>query len=254
LIALCLGASRYQSAIPDLTNPAFIANYNDSDVSWEVTGLIDAPPDVRDTYINLRIQAESLNPYRTDAEPRAVTGLILARVDHGTEFRYGDRLTLRGYLETPPENEDFSYRDYLTRQGVYSLMRGYNATVLASGQGNPFFQTIFSLKTRAFEQVYRLWPDPEASLFAGILLGVETGIPATVQQAFKDTGTSHVIAISGFNITIIAGLFASFFGRFLGPRKGALAAVIGISIYTILVGADAAVLRAAIMGGLALFA
>ena len=56
------------------------------------------------------------------------------------------------------------------------------------------------------------------------------------------------------NITLIAGLFASFFGRFLGPRRGALAAVIGIGVYTLLVGADPAVVRSAIMGGLSLFA
>jgi predicted membrane metal-binding protein len=47
--------------------------------------------------------------------------------------------------------------------------------------------------------VYQLWPDPEASLFAGILLGVETGIPEPIAQAFKETGTPHIIAISGFN-------------------------------------------------------
>jgi competence protein ComEC len=55
-------------------------------------------------------------------------------------------------------------------------------------------------------------------------------------------------------MTIIAGLFAGSFGRILGRRKGALAAVLGISAYTILVGANAAVVRAAIMGGLSIFA
>jgi competence protein ComEC len=54
-------------------------------------------------------------------------------------------------------------------------------------------------------------------------------------------------------MAILAALFAGFFGRQLGPRKGALAAVLGISVYTILVGANAAVVRAAIMGGLSIF-
>jgi competence protein ComEC len=53
---------------------------------------------------------------------------------------------------------------------------------------------------------------------------------------------------------IIAGLFAGSFGRVLGPRKGAVTAVVGISVYTILVGANAAVVRSAIMGGLSIFA
>jgi len=55
-------------------------------------------------------------------------------------------------------------------------------------------------------------------------------------------------------MAIVSGLFAGLFGHMLGPRKGALAAVIGLGLYTVLVGADAAVVRAAIMGGFALFA
>ena len=96
-------------------------------------------------------------------------------------------------------------------------------------------------------------------MLAGILLGVEAGIPPEVQAAFRDTGTSHIIAISGFNIAILVALLAGMLGRLLGPgrtgaRRGALAAVGGIILYAILVGGQASVVRAAIMGGLALFA
>jgi predicted membrane metal-binding protein len=54
------------------------------------------------------------------------------------------------------------------------------------------------------------------SLLAGILLGDEGGIPQDVKQAFQDTGTAHVIAISGFNVAIVGGLFATLFLRLLG--------------------------------------
>jgi competence protein ComEC len=86
------------------------------------------------------------------------------------------------------------------------------------------------------------------------VLGYESGIPQEVDQAFKDTSTTHVIAISGFNITIVSSLFAILFGRILGPRRGAVAALLAISLYTAIVGGDAAVVRAAIMGGLSLYA
>jgi competence protein ComEC len=95
-------------------------------------------------------------------------------------------------------------------------------------------------------------PDPEASLLSGILLGIESGIQPDVRKAFNDTGTSHIIAISGFNITIIAALFSKLFGRFLGRRWGATACALGIALYTILAGADASVVRAALMAGIAL--
>lgn len=57
-----------------------------------------------------------------------------------------------------------------------------------------------------------------------------------------------------FNVTILAALLATLFGRFVGRWRGPVAAMLAIVIYTILVGAEAAVVRAALMGGLALLA
>lgn len=253
LVSLTLGAARFQASLPDTSYTGFIAHYNDTGTTMVVTGIVSGFPDVRDTYTNLRVKGEYLHP-ADSFTTTDVSGILLARVSNEDQFQYGDRIVLRGQLQTPPEHEEFSYKDYLAHQGIYSYMSYTRSGILERDQGNPFFRAIYHLKSRALETVYLLWPDPEASLFAGILLGIETGIPEPVQEDFKNTGTTHVIAISGFNITIVAGIFASFFGRIFNQRRGAIAAVIGIGIYTILVGADAAVVRAAIMGGLSLFA
>ncbi len=251
LCVLCLGAARYQAAQPIITE-GFIAWYNDSEVEMTVIGILVEPPDVRDRYVNLRIQVERLHP--EGERLRDGDGLLLARVPTGDEWRYGDRVVLTGKIETPPEDETFSYRDYLARQGIYAYMPYAEAFIKESDQGRPLLAGIYALKARALETVYHLFPDPEASLLAGILLGVETGISTPVKDAFRDTGTSHIIAISGFNFTIIAGLFVRFFGRLLGRWRGAIVAMAMVILYTILVGADAAVVRAAIMSGMALFA
>ncbi|MEW6716673.1 MAG: ComEC/Rec2 family competence protein [Chloroflexota bacterium] len=253
LLALTLGAARFQASLPDLDDPTFIAYFNDIEQTMVITGIVIAFPDERDSYTNLRVKTESLHP-ANEYPITDVQGLVLARVPPESDFHYGDRILLKGQLQTPPEVEEFSYRDYLARQGIYSYLSHASASLLESGYGNPISRITFTLKEHALATAYQLWPDPEASLLAGILLGVETGIPEPVKQAFKDTGTSHIIAISGFNITIVAGLFATLFGRLLNPRRGAIAAVLGIAFYTVLVGADAAVVRAAVMGGLALFA
>jgi competence protein ComEC len=134
---------------------------------------------------------------------------MLARVDPGGDYHYGDRLTLRGKLQTPPENENFSYRDYLARSGIYAFLPFADASLLERDQGNPIYNTIFALKAKALETVYQLFPDPEASLLAGILLGVETGISPDLDQAFRDTGTAHIVAISGFITSIRADLLIS---------------------------------------------
>lgn len=251
LIALSLGAARYRVSQPRI-NAYHIAWYNDRQYDVLVTGTIAAPPDVRDTYTNLRVQVTAVDTGDGDL---SAGGLILARVDNGEAWQYGDVLRLRGQVKTPPENDEFSYRDYLARQGIHAYMRQAKVTRLPFPRGgSALLRWIYDFKDKALANTYKIFPDPEASLLAGILLGVDTGLPADLQQAFKNTGTAHIIAISGFNIAIIAGLFVVLFSRLFGARRGPWLAIAGIALYTILVGAEAAVVRAAIMGGLGLFA
>jgi len=252
-ISFILGGSRYLTALPDFEDPEYLTNYADKNSSVIITGVINDFPDSRDQVTNLQVKTERIQISHWE-EDFPVQGLLLAKIPVEKKPKFGDRVQLTGYLETPPEDEDYSYREYLNRKGIYVYLPKAEIVVLEHGQGNLVLRGIFELKSRALEILYRLWPDPEASLLAGILLGVETGIPDQVQQAFRDTGTTHIIAISGFNITIVAGLFSRFFSRLLNPRQGAVAAVMGIGLYTLLVGADAAVVRAAVMGGLSIFA
>jgi competence protein ComEC len=250
LFALFLGAARYEYSVPRF-NAFHIAFYNDRDYDMLVTGTLAEPADYRDNYTNLRLEVTNVDTGDGDLP---ANGLLLARVSNNQAFRYGDILRLRGSLKTPPENEDFSYRDYLAAQHIHSYMSSAEVTVLPGRGGSPVYAALYDFKEKALANIYRLFPDPESSLMAGILLGVDTGLTRDLQQAFKNTGTAHIIAISGFNISIIAGLFVTFFSRFFGSRRGMLLAVIGIIFYTVLVGGDAAVVRAAIMGSLALFA
>ncbi|MCX6071609.1 MAG: ComEC/Rec2 family competence protein, partial [Chloroflexi bacterium] len=187
-----------------------------------------------------------------DEGSRPAQGIALVYATRQVNWAYGDRVEALGRLETPPEFPDFSYCDYLARQGVHSQMPLASVTRLGSGHGNPVLQQLHAYRTHAQAVLRTLLPEPEASLLSGILLGIESGIPAALRQAYNTTGTAHNIAISGFNIAIIAGLFSRLFTRWLGARRGALASLLGIAIYTVLVGASASVVRAALMAGLAI--
>lgn len=253
ILAFFTGAVRYQKSLPDYQDPDYILNYAGRSVPVQITGVVVDYPDRRDQIVNLLIRAESIDENKGDP-PTSLKGLLLAKTPVETRVSYGDRVLVVGFLKIPPEDEDFNYRGYLERQGIDVYISRAEVEVLESGQGSIILGAIYRLKARALDNIYRLWPDPEASLLAGILLGVESGISEQVQKAFRETGTTHIIAISGFNITIVAGFFSRFFSRIMNPRRGAAAALIGISIYTILVGADAAVVRAAVMGGLSIFA
>lgn len=250
-VILCAGSAYYQARQP--TIDAFqVAFYNDRAYDVLVTGSLAEAPDYRDAYTNLKVKVEAVDTGDGDLP---TSGHLLVRVLPNQEYQYGERIRLRGLLKTPPENEEFSYRDYLARQGIHSYMTNAEVTRLPGNDGSLFYKMIYALKTRLLENTYRLFQDPEASLFAGILFGVDTGLPKKLQDAFKNTGTAHIIAISGFNIAIIAGVFFRTFKWILkNERLGAALAVISVFLYAVLVGGDPAVLRAAFMGSLALFA
>jgi competence protein ComEC len=255
LVCLFLGAARYQAVQPVWT-PDELAWWNDGSEKWILEGVVVEPPDIGDECARLVIAADRMRSDSTFLFS-PVHGRLLANVTASSGWRYGDRIRLEGFLVRPFVSEEFSYQAVLARRGIYSMMITPEALRIGSGAGNPVLAAIYNLKERSQHLIYRLWPDPEASLLAGILLGDESGISEPVQEAFRDTGTSHVIAISGFNITILAGLFSTFFGRVLGRRRRFLAATLSgvmIAVYTVLVGADAAVVRAALMGGLSLYA
>jgi competence protein ComEC len=247
---LLFGAWWFQFRQPDI-DAFHVAFYNDRDYEILVTGTLTEPPDLRDTYANLKLKVEAIDSGSGDMP---AGGALLVRTSALADYEYGQRVRVRGKLKTPPEDEEFSYRDYLARQGIHSYTSSMEVTVLPGNGGNFFFRQVYKLKAKLLENTYRLYHDPEASLLAGILFGVDTGLTRKLQDAFKYTGTAHIIAISGFNIAIIAGIFFSIFKNMFGERFGAAFAVLGIIFYTLLVGADAAVVRAALMGSLSLLA
>ena len=197
-----LGAARYQFAQPDLTAVDFIASHNDSGDEVRVVGMLIKPPQVLEDAVTLRLKVESIQPFG-ETEFLPVEGLLVARLGARQIWGYGDRVILRGQLESPPEFEDFSYREYLARQGVYSYMRNAWVYRVSAGGGNPLLRIIYAYKVYALDTLYRLWPDPEASLLAGILLGDESGISDQVDQAFRDTGTSHMIDVTQSHIDLV---------------------------------------------------
>ena len=209
------------------------------------------PPDLRDTYTNLKFKVEAVDSGSGDLP---AGGAVLVRTSALANYEYGQQVRVRALFKTPPENEEFSYREYLTRQGIQSYTSSMEVTILPGNGRNFFLRQVYKLKAKLFHNTYRLYQDPEASLLAGILFGVDTGLAGKLQDAFKNTGTAHIIAISGFNIAIIAGIFFSDFKNLFGEKTRAALAVLGIVFYTLLVGADAAVVRAAIMRSLSLLA
>jgi competence protein ComEC len=220
-----------------------------------LTGTVVNFPVARDrqTLILDVTQLESTQPGQADA-PRAVHGRVRFTVEPEVHYRYGDLLQVTGRLVEPPIFADFSYRDYLARQGIYSQLQGVQVIDRQAAQGGMAWRRmLYAARLRGLHLVEQSLPEPYAALAAGMLLGIDDGIPDELYARFNATGTSHVLVISGANVALIAALLAALTRRWAGRWRVPLA-LGGIALYALLVGGEAAVLRAALMGGLVVVA
>lgn len=111
------------------------------------------------------------------------------------------------------------------------------------------------LLSQANKSIEKILPEPQASFLAGLLFGIDKNIPKNLLEDFNKTGTRHIIALSGYNITIIASLIMGFLLWLGFWRKHAFyLSITAIIFFVFLTGASASVVRAAIMGLLVLLA
>jgi len=175
LAALLAGAARYQAARPVFDQNDLAAYNGQGEVRF--SAMVVEPPNIRERSIQLRLSAEEILAVNGAPVSIPASGLALATLPPGGDWHYGDRLELSGELVDPPESESFSYRAYLARQGVYTTINYPSIRRLERGAGNVFLTGIYAFRHQAYRVVNRLYPQPEAALLSGIVLGIEQDIP-----------------------------------------------------------------------------
>ncbi len=159
----------------------------------------------------------------------------------------GDRVRFEASLEPPPA--DTAFAAYLDRLGAAGSARTKAVTVL--GAGDDPAARLERVRRTLGEWLTRVLPEPQAGLAAGIVVGLRERVARDVASDFTASGLSHIVAISGWNIALVGGAVAAL-ARPLPRRRRSLAVVAVIVGYTVLAGAGASVLRAALMAGMVL--
>jgi len=217
-----------------------------------IVGAINDLPDRRQTSQKLVVKAQWLV---VSGKWSVVSGLALATTKLYPEYNYGDKIEITGQLKEPENFDDFDYQSYLAKSDIYSVIGFPEIKVLEIGQGSKLKTGLFWLKKKFENVLVRTLPEPQASFMAGLTLGEKKTLPEDLTEAFKKTGTTHIVALSGYNISILASFFMTIFGWFMLRRNLRFwLAVLAIIFFTILTGASASVVRAAIMGVLVLLA
>lgn len=240
----CAGVTYFHGSFLSVSNSGGVKYYLGQEVEWLVR--IDAEVDVRRTGQKLIVEV-------VEGGMGGLKGRVLLNVPKYPVYSYGDVLSVRGLLEEPFETDEFSYKKYLERYAVYGVMKRPYVGVVGSEVNNPFYKGVFALKVRIQERINQLWSEPYASFESGLLLGARKGIPDYLMEAFNVTGLTHIIAISGYNISLVIVLVGAAFARF-SRKKRVIMSFVFVVVFTVLVGMSAAVVRAAIMGSIGLFA
>jgi len=242
-VAMLLGGWRYILSQP-MIDEGHLAYYNDRDKVL-VRGYVSAEPSVRATYTQLEIAAEEI---ALDGSWHKVRGKLVLNKAHYPAYEYGDLLCVSGVLETPPILDDFSYKEYLASRGIHSLMRRARIDDLSERRGSAFLKAIFRFKKELRGVIESILPGPDAGLLSGILLGLGHTLPGYLYKAFRTTGLTHIIVISGFNISLVSQAVILSSRRFLHRWVALCASLIAVGLFTIFVGPSPPVTRAALMG------
>jgi len=252
LIALLGGILRIQSSLAAADKDT-LQSYNDKGIV-RIKGLVNSDVESTGAVLRLRLEAREMESEATWVK---ASGTVLIYVPQSSSYKYGDILQVEGELKTPPAFSDFDWRDYLARKGIYSVMNNPDRIeLLASSQGSKPLEWVYGLRSRISQALDNALPEPQSALAQAILLGTRSAIPDDLNQSLFRTGTTHIIAISGLNITIVAGLVLSLGVWLFGRRRPFYfwLAIIAVWGYAVLTGLQAPVLRAAIMGSIWLFA
>ncbi|MEK7572321.1 MAG: ComEC/Rec2 family competence protein [Patescibacteria group bacterium] len=244
VLAILFGILRFHSV--DVNIPTFFELQVGQKV--EFLGIIIDEPEIKENSQKLIIETEKENEKVK----------ILLSADFTEEYKYGDEVKFSGKLEKPENfitdyGKEFDYINYLKKDGIFYIMNFPELQIISHGNGNKIKNNLFFIKEKFLEKINFLIKEPESLLMGGLILGEKVSFDQALRQSFINTGTIHIVALSGYNITIVAEWIMKLFS-FL-PKNFGIAAGIGtIILFILMTGCSTTAVRAGIMATLVLIA
>ena len=241
-----------------------LTNFNDINADIKILGYVNDEPQRLIDKQRLVVQVKEA---RVPGYAVFMDEKVLITANLYPEFEYGDFILVEGKIQSPKKfDNDFDYAAYLAKDSIFSL--SYYPRIVEISKAEflrepmskaeslkiSLFRKIFAFKKDFEESIEKAVAEPNASLINGLLLGSRESIPQDLKDAFNKTGTTHILAISGYNITIIALYISALLLFFIRRQKAFWFAILAIALFVILTGSSPSVVRAAIMGSLVLLA
>ena len=213
-----------------------------------LSGIIVDYPDEKENNVNL-VAETKLSGQKTR--------IILAAKENN-DYRYGDEINFSGKLEKPKnfltdQGKKFDYVNYLRKDSVIYAIQNPKIEALSRGHGNFIKRALFSAKKTFSAAINSTLPAPESILMEGLTLGERSSFSQSLRQSFINTGTIHIVAVSGYNVTLVAEWIMKILA-FLPMFFATGAGIAAIFIYVAITGGTQTAIRAGIMATLALLA
>jgi competence protein ComEC len=159
----------------------------------------------------------------------------------------GDAISWSGQIKALTDSD---YDQFLAAQGIAASCRATDVAVVHHDDSPA--GRLEALRQASGDALQRVLPEPEGGLAAAILIGLRDRVDRDLAAAFTTSGVSHIVAISGWNIAIVAATVAALLRGRTGRRSRAIITILAILGYTLFAGSSASVIRAAVMAGVAL--
>lgn len=250
-----LGTARLDLAVRKENNLA-LSQYVDQ--NFLGTGIVADEPDERlkNTKLTIEVFSPRSDLGAKDSEQKSLgptSGKVLVTADAYSDFKYGDEVSISGKLVKPEnfttnQGKVFDYKNYLAKDDIYFLMPFAKVSFISSGHGSWLKSKLFSLREKVLANFARLVPEPESTFLGGLVLGTKQSFSPELRNDFVKTGTIHIVALSGMNVTIVALFLMWFFSLFTKKKFAAPFGIISIILFVIMTGGQSSALRAGVMG------
>ena len=195
---------------------------------------------------------------KSEGKWKKASGLTLLNVYNKTNnvYQYGDIVLLEAHLSKPfsySKTSGFDYVRYIADKRIYSITRvnkGFSHRKIGENKSlvTRFFRNIYKIRSAMDREIDNFLKPPYSSILSAMLIGKRTNIPYGLKKMFIDTGTLHVLAISGLHVGIVYLIFRIIL-RILRIQNSVsvLISVIILICFTIIAGARPSTVRAATM-------
>jgi competence protein ComEC len=223
-----------------------------------IQGTLDSEPDIRDTKINYIIEVESVTLNGTTHNQSGKILLSTLKSETGGILQYGSKIRFQCQLNLPSGRRNpggFDYNKYLAKSGISAtaFTKSYNIEILEATSGNILKRVGLSLRHSIVNVIDRSLPKEQAGLLNGMLIGYTDGLSEDVQNAFSDSGLSHIMAVSGANVAFIIIPLIFLFKKLRFNQKASnIFIMFVLLLFVFITGFSPAVLRAVLMGELML--